>query len=185
MIIDIIIGIVLIVSIAIGIKRGFVKELSVVAGLVLGFYFASQHYLELEKYLFRTSPQSTTHHIICFLIILVVVFFVVFLLGLLLQKIIQLIMLGWLDKILGGIFGVVKGAIIVWLILLLVVSIFPDTQKSLNKSFLATRIMEIGSKISKLQIKTPKPTRVLTQSRNSFIFIISQQSQGANCLTEN
>jgi membrane protein required for colicin V production len=184
MIVDIIIGVALITSIAIGIKRGFVKELSVIVGLILGFYIASQKSILLEKYIFKSSPPSTSHHIICFLIILVIVFFLVFLLGLLLQKLVQLIMLGWLDKILGGVFGIVKGAIIVWLILLLIITVFPNTQNSLSKSFLATKIMELGSKITKLQIKVSKPTKLLTQSRNLSIFNISHQPIGASGMTK-
>lgn len=184
MIIDIVIAVILLASIVIGVKRGFVKELAVIAGLILGFYFATHKYLELEKYLFKSSSPSTTHHIICFLIILVIVFFLIYLLGLLLQKIVQLVMLGWLDKILGGIFGLVKSLIIIWLIFLLIIAIFPTTQNTISKSLLATKILETGSKYTKLQIKTSKPRKVLTKSINSSIFIISQQSIGVNCMTK-
>jgi membrane protein required for colicin V production len=171
MIIDIIIAFLLIASIAIGIKRGLVKELVMIAGLILGFYFASAKYPLLEKYLFK-SAVTLTHHIISFLIILIVVFFVIYLIGLLLKKIIQLIMLGWLDKILGSIAGLVKGAIIIWLLLMLIMTIFPKTQQSLNKSFLAVKIMEYGSRITKLPIKTTpvkKPVTVAFTDKSIII----------------
>jgi membrane protein required for colicin V production len=175
MIIDVIIILVIIGSIITGIIRGFVKELSALAGLILGIYIAAQRYPLLEKHLIKVINSSSASKIISFLIIFLVVFFLIILLGLILQKVIQLVMLGWLDKLLGGVFGIVKGLIIVWLILMLVITVFPNTLQPITKSKLASRIMELGEKITKLQIKTIRSKKLLTQSRNSFIFITSQQ----------
>lgn len=181
MILDIIISVALIASTVIGIVRGFVKEISVIVGLILGFYIASQKYVMLEKYLFKSVPPSTTYKIITFIIILVIVFFLVFLLGLLLQKLVQLIMLGWLDKILGGIFGFIKGLIIIWLILMLILAIFPKAQNPISNSKLAIRIIEFGTKLNKLPIKVSRPKKLLTQSTNLLILIVGHQQISISC----
>jgi membrane protein required for colicin V production len=171
MIIDIIIGVALIASIVTGIVRGFAKEISVLAGLIFGLYIASQKYLALEKYLFHSSPVSTTYKVISFIIIFIIVFIVFLLLGLLLRKIIQLIMLGWLDKILGGIFGFIKGLIIIWLILMLVTTIFPNTINIISKSKLALQILEYGANFTKLPVKVKTYRKLLTNLTNTNILI--------------
>ncbi|MBS4015520.1 MAG: CvpA family protein [Candidatus Latescibacteria bacterium] len=175
MILDIIIGVALIAAVITGIVRGFVKEISVLAGLIFGFYIASQKYLALEKYLFHSSPVSTTYKVISFIIIFVIVFVVFLLLGLLLRKFIQLIMLGWLDKILGGIFGFIKGLIIIWLILMLVTTILPNTINTISKSKLALQILEYGANFTKLPVKIRSNKKLLTYSVNSYILIQIQK----------
>ncbi|MEO0075938.1 MAG: CvpA family protein [candidate division WOR-3 bacterium] len=162
MIIDIVIAIILVIAIITGIIKGLVKEIAVIAGLILGLYIASQKYLALERYLFHSNPVSTTYKVISFIIIFVIVLVIVLLLGLLLKKVIQLIMLGWLDKILGGIFGFVKGLIIIWLLLMFITTIFPNTQAIINKSKLAMQILQIGSNYTKIPLKIQPHRKPLT-----------------------
>lgn len=172
MIIDIIIGIALVASVVTGIVKGLVKEISVIAGLILGFYIASIKSPSLENFLFKTSTPSSTQHITSFIIIFIIVLVLVMLIGLLVQKAIQLVMLGWLDKLLGGIFGFVKGLIIVWLLIMLATAILPGVRATIAKSTLAGRILELGNRFTKIQLPTQKSGKVLTIYNNNNILII-------------
>jgi membrane protein required for colicin V production len=183
MIIDIIIAVIVISSIITGIIRGFIKELSTLLGLILGIYIAAHNYPVLQKYVLSVFPNTTVSKIISFLIILFIVFFLMMLLGLLLQKVIKLIMLGWLDKILGGVFGIIKGLLFVWLLLVLIITFFPTTQNTINKSQLAMKILSIGSEYTKFPERIKKNKKPLTKSINYSILAVSQVHRFVN-LTE-
>lgn len=191
MIIDIIILIIVVISFIIGIVRGFVKELSTLLGLILGIYLASQKYPLLEKYVAGVFPNATASKVISFIIIFLVVFFVTILLGVLLQKVIKLIMLGWLDKILGGIFGIVKGVLIVWLLLVLAIELFPKTENYIKKSNLGIKILTAGSKytkfpeyLKKTKESPKKYTLLITRTTNSSESIITKSIIG-DCHAQN
>ncbi|MCS7258917.1 MAG: CvpA family protein, partial [candidate division WOR-3 bacterium] len=91
------------------------------------------------------------YQIFAFIITFLIAFFVIYLLGVLLKKIVNLILLGWVDKLLGIIFGAVKGIIIVWLLLLIIVSIVPTVSPFISKSYFASRIMKLGAAVTKLR----------------------------------
>ncbi len=162
MIINILIVLVIIGCIINGIIKGFVKQLSITAGLMLGFYIASIKYPALEKILFKSSQLTAINKIICFIIIFIIVFFLIYLLGLLLKKVVQLIMLGWLDKILGGVFGFIQGIIIIWLVLILAILVFPNTKYKIGRSILAYKILKLGSNITKMPVKPYRVKKDLT-----------------------
>ena len=183
MIVDIIIGVILITSIVVGFVRGFVKELASLLGLILGIYIAAHNYPILQKYVLSVLHNATVSKIISFLIIFFIVFFLIMLLGLLLQKVIKLIMLGWLDKILGGVFGIVKGVLFVWLLLVLILMFFPTTQSYINKSQLAMKILSIGSEYTKFPEREKKIKKPLTQSANICIFIHTQKDMQYQSVT--
>lgn len=171
MILDIIIGIALIASIITGIVKGLIKEISVIIGIMFGFYIASQKSPALEQFLFKSRPSSSTHHIISFIIVFVIVLILIYLLGLLLQKAVQLVMLGWLDKILGGIFGFIKGLIIIWIILMLVTTILPNAINIVSKSKLAIQIIELGTNFTKIPSKIKTEVKPLTNKVKSSILL--------------
>jgi len=183
MIIDVIIILVILGSVITGIIRGFIKELSTLAGLILGIYIAAHNYPVLQKYVLSVLHNATVSKIISFLIIFFIVFFLIMLLGLLLQKVIKLIMLGWLDKILGGVFGIVKGVLFVWLLLVFIIAFFPTTQNYINKSRLALKILSIGSEYTKFPERVKKIKKPLTQSANICIFIHTQKDMQYQSVT--
>ena len=167
MLIDLIILIIVLISVIIGIVRGFVKELSAIVGLILGIYIAAFRYPLLEKYIIKVITNPSVAKVVSFIILFIIVFFLVFLLGILFQKAVKLILLGWLDKLLGGIFGIAKGMIMAWLLLMLITAVYPKSVYSIQKSTLAPKLFDLGAKITKIPIRIQKPKKFLTQSNES------------------
>ncbi len=123
---------------------------------------ASQKYFVLEKFLtgiFHTQYQAK---IVGFIIVFLLFFFIVVLLGYLLSKIVNLAMLGWLDRVLGGVFGLINGLVFIWILLVLIVTFQPNFQRSIDKSILAKEILETGRKLSGLHLKPRVPKKYLT-----------------------
>ncbi len=115
-----------------GYRKGFIIEAATLAALLLGIYFAlyfsdyaasllKQHFTIDEKYL----------AIISFIVTFIVVVIAVIAVGKIVQKFIDLLLLGFLNKLAGAIFGVLKGALLVS-ILLVIINYF-DTGENLIK----------------------------------------------------
>lgn len=95
-----------------GYKKGLIISLASLAALILGLYFAfyfsdytagklTEYFTISEKYL----------AIISFIVTFVVVVLAVILVGNILQKFIDILLLGFLNKAAGAVFGVFKGAL--------------------------------------------------------------------------
>lgn len=116
---DLLLGLLFLIFFARGLVRGFVRSFAAYAALFVGIYFAFHSPSFFSALLPHYRPFL---HPILVLGIQMLVGFVlgmslVLLLGLGLSKLIHLTPLGILDRILGGIFGVIKFGIILALLL--------------------------------------------------------------------
>jgi membrane protein required for colicin V production len=99
-------------SVLVGILRGLVKELIALIGWVLAISLAmifSGHVAELLTE--RLGPTASA--VAAFLGIFVVVWMLSGLVGLVLSKVVKAAGLGWTDRVMGALFGMIRGAIVV------------------------------------------------------------------------
>jgi len=118
-VIDIILGIFLIIGLVKGLQRGFIIELSSVVALVASIYGALNYSHFAEHYLreyFDWSENSI--EIFGFFISFIAILIAVSILGKILTKIVNTVALGALNRLLGGIFGVVKSGLIIIVLLM-------------------------------------------------------------------
>ena len=103
-----------------GLSKGFLEQALALVGIVLSvwaaFHFSSLVCTWLQPYL---SVSETVLNVIAFALILVAISLGVVLLAKLLTKIVELAMLGWLDKTLGLVFALVVNALVIGLFILL------------------------------------------------------------------
>jgi len=107
---DIVILIVLVISIVMGIRAGVIKVLFTLAGGIIGVVLAGRFSDSLGSKLTFISSVSTAK-IVAFVVILVVVLIIAAILAFVIKKIASLVLLGWIDKLGGGVLGLVLGAI--------------------------------------------------------------------------
>ena len=96
-----------------GIRRGFVRQIAALAALILGIW-AGFHFSEfivgtLKGWL---DTSSTIIDIIAFTIVFILVILGVTLIGRLVEGVVKIILLGWLNRLLGVIFAILKYALI-------------------------------------------------------------------------
>lgn len=117
----------------VGIRRGLIGELFRLAALVTGFFIAFLYYQNIAGIVgfFKVHPAYLRNAIAFTLIFLIVVLAVIGI-GWLLKKIIHLTPLGWADSVVGGVLGLAKAVLIVWVICLSV-STFPQNRFVLNQ----------------------------------------------------
>jgi membrane protein required for colicin V production len=101
-----------------GFKNGFIIELASLAALILGIFVALHFSFYAEDYLRENFEIADNYlYIISFAITFVIVAVLVFLVGKIIHKLITIIALGFLNRLAGGIFGFLKTALILSVIL--------------------------------------------------------------------
>tara|TARA_R110002051_G_scaffold71624_5_gene129398 strand:+ start:37636 stop:38160 length:525 start_codon:yes stop_codon:yes gene_type:complete len=110
---DIILGIPLIWGLWKGYKNGLFMEIASIVALVAGIFGAIHFSYITGNYLSNhLNWDERNMSIIAFIITLILIIIIVSLIGKLLTKVANFAMLGLLNKIAGGIFGILKVAII-------------------------------------------------------------------------
>jgi membrane protein required for colicin V production len=107
---DILILITLAASVIGGLTTGIVRGLVNLAGLILGIFLAGLYYETVAGWLGFISNADIAKTA-AFVLIVAVVMIIAGLVGALLHKLISAVLLGWLDHLLGGVLGLLVGAI--------------------------------------------------------------------------
>ena len=143
--VDFFIGVVLILAIAIGYKRGIFKELTTFLGLVIAsiaaLNYADWVAVQLES-LVNMAPSL--RFVLSFVVCFAVVLFIFKLLGHYFYKMVKLSPLGFSDKIGGAAFGALKGIAILSLIFLMFIflPVFQSFNDSIDDSVMAPYIRQ-------------------------------------------
>lgn len=123
---DIIIVVMLLASAINGFSKGFIIELASLAALVIGIYVAvffsdvTADFL-VTYFNFSTKYLSIISFALTFILVLIAVVFI----GRIVEKFVDLLMLGFLNKIAGLVFGILKGILIIS-ILIFVINYFEN-----------------------------------------------------------
>lgn len=129
-----------------GFIRGFFQQVSALAGLFLGVYLALLFGEEGGLFLAEQFPLSPVPaQIISFIGIVVIVALSVRYLGRFLRFLFRLLSLSVLDRLAGGLFGIFKGGLLIYLLIFLATKLpYPDIQVFLDSSFLAHDILALS-----------------------------------------
>lgn len=140
--IDLVLGIILIIAAIQGFRKGFIIEAASLAALILGIWGAIKFSDWTAGYISKTfnyHPESLST--IAFLVTFVCIVILVHILGKILDTTVKAVALGFLNRLAGIIFGVLKTAVILSILLLLFdsvdenVHILPSTQKAESKIY--------------------------------------------------
>lgn len=107
-VIDIIILVLLALAVFKGIKDGLMRQLGGIVGLILGIFLAGRFSAMLSGWLQRVAPTLSENvvKVLSFIVIIVVVCLCVVLLSRLLEKVIKITTLGWINRLLGALLAV-------------------------------------------------------------------------------
>ena len=107
---DIVIFILLVVSVLTGLKIGLIKAVLSLVGVVVGVVLAGQYSVALAGHLTFISQPSLAK-IAAFAIILIVVMIIAAVLASVIKWAVSAVMLGWINRLGGAVFGFMLGAI--------------------------------------------------------------------------
>ena len=104
-----------------GFKRGLIIELASLLALILGIYAALYFSNYAADFLANNLDLGPKYiPIISFIITFIVVVIIVYFIGKILEKLVNMVALGFLNKLAGGIFGILKAAIFISIIFLII-----------------------------------------------------------------
>ena len=153
---DIIIIVILGYSLVRGVFRGLVKEVSSIVGVLGGFYAAFTYYTMLAKLLSGLIKEPAYLNILSFLIIFCSVLIIVGILGIIIKYLLNIAFLGWIDRIGGVGFGLVKGVLIVSILFISLTAFLPKGSPFLKNSMLAPHVSWVSEKMAKVVSKEMK-----------------------------
>jgi membrane protein required for colicin V production len=139
-----------------GIFRGLVKELSSIIGVFGGFYAAYTYYPLLAKPLSKWIANPGYLNILSFLIIFCGVFIIISILGIIINYLLKIVFLGWLDRVSGAMFGAMKGILIVSVLLIALTAFLPKGTPVIKDSLLSPYVTLVSEKMAKVISKDMK-----------------------------
>ena len=133
-----------------GFSKGFVSQAVSLVSLILGVWLSFKFSVPFGDWLksFADLP-GTVLHVIAFALILVIVMLLMGLIGKLLEKAVKVVMLGWLNKLLGVVFALFKAVLVIGLVIILFDAIYNlipfVSSDTLSESILYQPIKDIAN----------------------------------------
>lgn len=140
-ILDIILLVCFIPAIISGLRKGFIAQVVAIISIVLGVWLSVKFATLVGNWIsqwIEASPQLI--NIISFAIIFIAVAVLLFTIGKLIEATIKIIMLGWLNKLLGVLFSMLKCILIIGL-LIIVFEAINDTFGLVPESYLSDSLL--------------------------------------------
>lgn len=117
-----------------GIWVGFSRQIAFLLALLVGFLVAGRYHPLLAPVFGRIFANEQLCFLISYFVILFVVYVGIMLLGIGLKKVMQVTFLGWFDRLMGGIFGLTKGAFFSILLFMLLHAVLNPANPVLKRS---------------------------------------------------
>jgi len=129
-----------------GFQKGFIAEAVAILGLIIAFLFSYMIYPPIYEIVNQTGIDEKIGSILSYIIGFFTIYIAVFIIGRILNKFIIKINLGDLNRVAGFIFGGLKGAVIMSVILWAVILLLSPTSKiikDIDDSVFASKIILI------------------------------------------
>jgi membrane protein required for colicin V production len=139
-----------------GVFRGLIKELSSIIGVLGGFYAAFTYYPLVAKPLSKWITNTGYLNILSFLTLFCGVFIIISILGVIINYLLKIAFLSWLDRILGSVFGAMKGVLIVSVLFIALTAFLPKGTPVIKDSLLSPYVTLVSEKIAKVVSKDMK-----------------------------
>lgn len=172
-VVDIVIVLLIVLSAVHGYSSGLIQSVFSLMGLIAGIAIASWHYRRFAYELAPLVHSRAVAEAIWFCLIALAVMLVAGLLGMLFKGLIHGVGLGWLDKLTGLIFGILRGAVLVTLCIVTLAAFFPDTRwlgnAQLARYFLGTAHMTTQMTPEELKLRIEMGLRVLEKDAPEWL----------------
>lgn len=141
--IDIVLGILLILAAISGFKKGLIAEVASLAALILGIWGAIEFSYITSDFLVENFDMHTKHlNIISFVVTFIVIVILVHIVGNTVNKLAETVMLGFVNKLAGLVFGILRSALVLSILLVLFNKIDDDIHILPEKTKQESRMYE-------------------------------------------
>ena len=109
---DWVVTLVMVLSLAVGLWRGLLREVLSLLGWVLAFYLAQAHAATVAQWLPMDGANPGLRMACAFVLVMLLVLIGVAIVLWLAKALITVVGLGWIDRILGGLFGFLRAMVL-------------------------------------------------------------------------
>lgn len=137
MILNIVFGVILLIFIIWGLARGLVRSIFGLLGIIVGIIVASEFYSKF----FITHMHWEYAKMLSFIVLFIITYGVIYLIGRLLSAVLNSLKLSFIDHLLGGVVGLLRGSIIVWIVCF-VVMLLPNGNEKIMHSRVSLLVLK-------------------------------------------
>ncbi len=123
-----------------GLRQGIIRTAFGIAGLIIGIILAGCYYEPLAALL--STSGATWAKIAAYAIIVIATLIVAGVVGWLVAKAVHFAALGWLDRLLGFVFGIAVGALFCAAFLAIVLKYYPGSVSVISQSAIARFLVQ-------------------------------------------
>lgn len=145
---DIVFIVIIVISAIFSVIKGLIRELFFLAAVILGIVLAANYYLDVVEVLRPLLGAGTVAKVIGFALVFLIFAVGVSLVGVALSRIVRFAKLGWIDHLLGGFFGVIKGVLISAVICFVIVTFLPRGDELLEDSVMSPSLLIIIDQVT-------------------------------------
>lgn len=130
-----------------GYFKGLIWEVLRIAGLVIAYLFSHQFYGYFEKVLLFFGFSPSMSKLFGYFLLFITIFVAIVVISYMLKKFFRVIKMGWVDRLGGAGFGLLKSTVILSLLLNVVISIVPMTSgfyKTMVNSPVSSKIIALN-----------------------------------------
>ena len=132
-----------------GFFRGIVQEAATLLGLIASFFLAALYYKNLAFWLERYIPNhKVVLSFFCFVFLIILFIFLFNFVAILARGAIRLALLGWLDRTLGALFGLIKATVILFVMVTILTVSYPKSGPVVENSRFFPSILTITEKLA-------------------------------------
>lgn len=146
-----------------GIFRGLVRELSSIVGILGGFYAAYTYYPQVANLISHLIENPYYLNIISYLIIFSTVVIIVGILAVIIKYLLNIAYLGWVDRVSGALFGLLKAGLVVCVLFIVLTAFLPDSSTTIRTAKFSPYIAgtsEVMAKVLSNKMKTNFTKRI-------------------------
>jgi membrane protein required for colicin V production len=131
---------IILVSIIFAMMKGLTREIISLIALIGGFILAAIYYKTPAGHFASYTRNDSIAHLLGFMIIFISCILIGAIISYLVNRFIKAASLKWIDRLLGGVFGLIRGWIICSIMVLALIA-FPVSEDLVARSALATYMM--------------------------------------------
>ncbi len=130
--------------------KGAIRQIFSIFSIVAGYFIASRNYGSVASIFPSQVFPASFSNIFGFVIVFIFFVFIIKFAGKYLEKIFDKLSLGPIDHILGAALGIVKGALLSCIIILILTAFLPSKNPALAESKLCPYVLDVAKKIEAL-----------------------------------
>jgi len=147
---DILIMVIIGLSVIYSFVKGLIRELFALGAVIFGFIIACRTYPSGKELILPIIHNSDISALLSFIVIFLIIAALIVILGALLSRLIHFVRLGWVNRLIGGFFGLLKGFLISGIICLITVAFIPQGRTAIKRSALAPGLLKLTKQAAKL-----------------------------------